>query len=186
VNAEKVVGGPVTIQLVDVPEKEALDILLRSAAGYFTAPRPVQIAGASLYDRVVILATSRPPATPPPATPTPYNRAVVRQPITPQPPPEEEEDDDDGEPEDQGPMPPPGMVNPGMPFPGVSTAVPEGTTPAPQPLTAPRPGQLPQQPQAAPGNPYVPVPGPPSQRTTPGPTGRGGAPGAVPPGDQDR
>lgn len=188
VNAEKVGGAPLTIQLVDVPEKEALDILLRSAAGYFTAPRPVPVAGASLYDRVIILATSRPPASPPPSAPMPYNRAVVRRPV-PQPPPEDEpeQDDDDGEPEDQGPVPPPGLVNPGMPFPGTSTVAPDGGTPA-APLTAPRPGQLPAPPQTVPGNPYVPAPAAtqPSQRTTPGPTGRGGGPGATGPGDQDQ
>src|SRR5918999_2939413 len=52
VNAEKLMGGPLTLQLVDVPEKEALDILLRSAAGYMTAPRAQGVTGGSLYDRV--------------------------------------------------------------------------------------------------------------------------------------
>ena len=37
VNAE-MPGGPVTLELVDVPEKEALDILLRTAA-WDTSPR---------------------------------------------------------------------------------------------------------------------------------------------------
>ena len=71
VDAEKMVGGPVTLELIDVPEKEALDILLRTAAGYIAAPRPANLAGASQYDRVIVLATSRPPAAnasmPPPA-----------------------------------------------------------------------------------------------------------------------
>ena len=43
-NGEKVAGGPVTLELVDVPEKEALDVLLRTAAGYITAPRPANLA----------------------------------------------------------------------------------------------------------------------------------------------
>ncbi len=62
VNAERVMGGPVSLELIDVPEKEALDILLRTAAGYIAAPRPADLAGASQYDRVIILATSRAPA----------------------------------------------------------------------------------------------------------------------------
>ena len=41
VNAEKVVGLPVTLELVDVPERQALDTLLRSTAGYLAAPRPI-------------------------------------------------------------------------------------------------------------------------------------------------
>ncbi|MGH9371370.1 MAG: hypothetical protein ACRD15_07560 [Vicinamibacterales bacterium] len=128
VNAEKLTGGPISLELVDMPEKDVLDTLLRSAAGYLTGPRPVGAAGASLYDRVMILATSNPPATNAanfnPA-PRPFRNRM------PQPPPEE--DDDDGEPGDQGPMPPPGMIqNPG--FPGG----PEGG-----PQTMPVPGQMP-------------------------------------------
>ncbi|HZB25430.1 MAG TPA: hypothetical protein VE379_04830, partial [Vicinamibacterales bacterium] len=40
VNAEKLVGPPVTLQLIDYPEGRALDVLLRDAAGYMAAPRP--------------------------------------------------------------------------------------------------------------------------------------------------
>ena len=39
VNAEKLNGPAMTLQLVDTPEREALDILLRSASGYIAAPR---------------------------------------------------------------------------------------------------------------------------------------------------
>ena len=39
VNGERVPGGLVTLQLTNVPEKEALDLLLRTAAGYIAAPR---------------------------------------------------------------------------------------------------------------------------------------------------
>src|SRR5215510_13125025 len=62
VNGEKIPGGPVTLELVDVPEKEALDVLLRTAAGYIAAPRPANLVGASQFDRVIVLASSRPPA----------------------------------------------------------------------------------------------------------------------------
>ncbi len=39
VNAERVAGPPVTIQLQQIPEQQALAILLRSVAGYLAAPR---------------------------------------------------------------------------------------------------------------------------------------------------
>ena len=40
VNVEKIPGGPLTLELRDVPESEALDILLRTLSGYLAAPRP--------------------------------------------------------------------------------------------------------------------------------------------------
>jgi hypothetical protein len=63
VNAEKLTGPPVTLQLVDVPEAEALETVLRSAPGYVVAPRAANIPGASRYDRVLIMpATASSPA----------------------------------------------------------------------------------------------------------------------------
>ena len=49
VNAEKLTGAPLTLRLLDVPEAQALDIVLRSASGYLAAPRPAGIAGSSQY-----------------------------------------------------------------------------------------------------------------------------------------
>jgi hypothetical protein len=189
VHAEKLTGGPLTLQLVDMPEKEALDILLRSAAGYLTAPRPTPVAGASLYDRVIILATSKPPASVVSPAPPPFARPAMPQPL-PQPPP-----DDDGDPGDQGPNAPPGaqgtpgVAPPGFPpFPGPNPGMPPGATPPNQgPMTSPRPGMLPQpQPQPNQPNPYAPIG--PNGRPIPGPTGRGGGPPGPggPPGTQDR
>ena len=57
VNADKVEGPLVTLQLVDVPEREALAILLRNAGGYLTAARHDFEPGASVFDRIVIVAT---------------------------------------------------------------------------------------------------------------------------------
>jgi type II secretory pathway component GspD/PulD (secretin) len=37
VNADKLTGGPVTLELTNVPEAQALDTVLRSAAGYVMA-----------------------------------------------------------------------------------------------------------------------------------------------------
>jgi hypothetical protein len=80
---EKLTGSPLTLELVDVPEKQALEILLRSVAGYIAAPRAVMAsASVSRFDRLALLPTSiasaapvaaaRPAAfVPPPPTPFP-------------------------------------------------------------------------------------------------------------------
>jgi hypothetical protein len=63
VGGEKVTGAPLTLKLVDVPEKQALDIILRNVAGFMAAPRLASATpGASAYDRILIMATSSAPA----------------------------------------------------------------------------------------------------------------------------
>lgn len=80
---EKLGGGLVTLQLVDVPEKRALEVLLRSVAGYVVAARADGVTGASRFDRIALLPTSvasaapiggqRPAAfAPPPQQPAPF------------------------------------------------------------------------------------------------------------------
>jgi len=62
VNAEQVVGAPVTLELVDYPERKALDIILRNVPGYIVSARPSPgVGGASAFDRVMILATTSAP-----------------------------------------------------------------------------------------------------------------------------
>src|SRR5690606_8195773 len=61
-NGEKVAGNPVTLHLTDVPEKQALEIILRNVAGYMAAPRQASSAGASGYDRILVMPTSSAPA----------------------------------------------------------------------------------------------------------------------------
>ena len=64
VDAERVPGSPLTLRLENVPEREALDIVLRSAAGYIAAPRSQAVAGnVSRFDRVIVMATSPGAAT---------------------------------------------------------------------------------------------------------------------------
>lgn len=58
VNADKVTGGAVTLHFEDAPEREVLDTLLRSVSGYMAAPRATPLSSASIYDRVLIMATS--------------------------------------------------------------------------------------------------------------------------------
>jgi hypothetical protein len=183
VNGDKLFGPPLTLELIDVPEGRALDLVLRQAAGYMAAPRPVGVAGVSLYDRIMILPTSKAPAATASAAvaPPPFNRNVMPQPM---PMPVNDQD----EAIDQGPVPQPGMVPQGVPVPGVQP-FPTGAPPQQQPvLTAPRPGQLPQPqaPAGAPVNPYAPPgtvqpntppPAPGAQRQPPVLPGRPGSGG---------
>jgi hypothetical protein len=63
VGAERITGPPLTLQLEGVPEAKALDIVLRGAAGYMAAARsPQSVGGLSIYDRIMVLASSTPPA----------------------------------------------------------------------------------------------------------------------------
>src|SRR3569832_2050629 len=39
VNIDKIPGAPMTVELKDMPEDQALDVLLRSLSGYMAAPR---------------------------------------------------------------------------------------------------------------------------------------------------
>ena len=66
VNGDRVAGPPVTLELTGVSERQALDIVLRSVAGYMLAPRRAGSPGASAFDRILILPTSAAPANPPP------------------------------------------------------------------------------------------------------------------------
>lgn len=104
VGADRIAGAPLTMKLVDVPEAQALDLILRSVAGYLAAPRGA-VAGASMYDRILIMATS---SAPPPAasrpgaatTPNPSNgtqRFIPPRPVR-QEQAEPEEDDEDPNP----------------------------------------------------------------------------------------
>src|SRR5689334_25446072 len=61
VNVERIPGGPMTLELTNMPEQQALDLLLRSVSGYMTAPRAVAISNLSQFDRVVVMPTSAAP-----------------------------------------------------------------------------------------------------------------------------
>ena len=63
VGGDKVTGAPLTLKFANLPERQALDIILRNVAGYMAAPRQATAApGASAYDRILILATTSAPA----------------------------------------------------------------------------------------------------------------------------
>ena len=80
VNGDRVAGPPVTLELTAVPERQALDIVLRSVAGYIVAPRPAGSQGASAFDRIMILPTSSAPRAPVPAAPAVAGRQPVIRP----------------------------------------------------------------------------------------------------------
>jgi hypothetical protein len=92
VNGERLTGTPLSLELTDVTEGQALDVLLRTVAGYVAAPRPTPVPNGSRFDRILILPTSTPPR-PSAAPPTPS----FPQPAPPQfsPPPIPDDDDDD-------------------------------------------------------------------------------------------
>jgi len=102
VNPERAGGGVLTIELTNVPEVEAIEIILRSAGGYVLAPRRAEMANASLYDRILILPQSSPASAARPAAATlPQPRqGVPPRPFVPPPPgqiagPQPAQDDND-------------------------------------------------------------------------------------------
>lgn len=143
VNAERIVGAPVSLRLVRVPEAQALDILLRSVSGYMAAPRAVPVENASQFDRILVMPTSAPPraaaAAPLQAAAPPFQSPQVPNPID-----DIEMDDPGGPPQgipaQRGPVFPqfPNPVNGGPPggpggFPQRGPAFPQGGTPFPNP-----------------------------------------------------
>ena len=164
VNGDKLAGPPLTLQLVDRPEREVLDLLLRSASGYIVAQRTVSVPGASVFDKVMVLPVSRGPVgvaanTPP----TPFNNRPMMMQNPPVP-------VDDDTPVEQPQVLPPGMVVPNGPMQNPAVQV---SPNQPAPVTSTRPGFLPSPPVAQP-NPYA----------QPATGGQPNAPGALVPGIQ--
>lgn len=82
VNGERLTGAPVTLELNGVPERQALDILLRSATGYMAGPRQAGQAGQSAYASILILPTSsgvRTASSGPVQQPNIVRNPVIRQ-----------------------------------------------------------------------------------------------------------
>ena len=66
VNVERIPGGPLTLEMNDVPELDALDILLRTLSGYMASPRAAETPDASQFEAIVVM----------PTTATPLSRAA--------------------------------------------------------------------------------------------------------------
>lgn len=168
IGGDRIAGAPLTLDLERVPERQALDIILRGVSGYMLAAREPGAAGASMYDRIMILPTSAAPRNPtPPAVAGPVYPgapAGVVRPITPRQADDQAENDTDIAPVNPGydgvplgrPVPMPRPV--GMPaVPGVPVAAPVFVPPVvinpnddqPQLPTQPPPGTVP-----TPANPF--------------------------------
>jgi hypothetical protein len=181
VNGEKVTGNPVTLQLNGIPERQALDTILRGVSGYMLASRQAGSVGASAFDRILILPTSsapRPTATTPNAAFVPRPMPVQVQPVEPveteivQDDDHDEADPDAGVDGSEEPDPPEPSPNPQFqrrPFPnpmgaqGQPFIVPQGAFPgAPQPIQDDEEAPNKQQPSTTPLN------VPPGASSTPG------------------
>jgi hypothetical protein len=141
VNAERLPGGPVSLELTNMPEGMVLDTLLRGAAGYVAAPRPQTVAGLSTFDRVIVMPTSSAPKTVAAAPPPVFQQPQFQQPNI------ADDDADDERPQPNVQMPTP---NPRGPVFNTFPQQPQVINPQTgQPVTVPQ--QFPNQPnQAAP------------------------------------
>jgi hypothetical protein len=188
VNVDRIPGGPLTLELRNVPEGQALDVLLKSVSGYMAAPRQTAVANLSVFDRIIVMPTTAAPRPAASAQAAPgFQQPQFQQPV--QPP----SDDDADEPpanvqapnQPRGPVfnsfPPPqvGGANGPVGAPGVMPAGGAGQNGVSQPATfgtptAPVtggvsvPGMVAPAPQQQ-GSPLQVVPPPP-----PRPGGRGG------------
>ena len=170
VNAERVTSTPLTLSLENVPEGEALDIILRPVSGYLARRRVAADGNRSIFDRIVILAT--PAQARPTLPPQPVRAAApASAPAFPQPPRNS-----------VAPVPPP-VGPPGIPQePGVVRLVGADGQPVPDdqedapapPIGADAPSQPPQAPTRV-----VPLQPPPSQ-PPPAAAPAGAAPVGVP------
>jgi hypothetical protein len=183
VNAERIAGGPMTLQLTNVPEEQALDVILRSVSGYVAAPRPIVNAGASRFDRILIM----PPSTPPraaAAAPQPPSFPLPQFPNQGQLPGDDEDGPRNGTPNPRGPIfntfpqpmppgsvpPPPGLMQPVNPGAVPATAGPPASPTTGQvPVGVAVPGMIYQPPVPQPGQPgFQLVPGQPNPQLQPG------------------
>jgi len=57
VNVERIPGGPLTLELRDVTEDQALDVLMRPLSGYLAAPRAAAAPNLSKFDRILVMPT---------------------------------------------------------------------------------------------------------------------------------
>lgn len=154
VNAESVPGGPIAVSLNGVPERQALETLLRSVGGFLAVGRTSPLDSVSIYDRIVVMPVARPAAVATSAggRPASQPQQPSRDRIVIPPPTPADED------EDVQVMPLPGQgVYGGAQQPGMPTAVPFSVggvqnqnvpqatqTPRPPPAaqSAPQPGMV--------------------------------------------
>lgn len=134
VNLDRLSGAPMSLELTNIPEAQALETVLRSVSGYLAAPRASALPNASRYDRIFLLASSNATAARPVASAPPPAPSLAPPPFT----------DEQAVVDDEAPRPP--VVQQNVPSRGPAFA----TFPQPQ---APQAQQAPpQQPQRAQGD----------------------------------
>lgn len=156
VNAERVGGAPINLELTDVPEAQALDTVLRSVSGYLAAPRAVPVTNASTYDRIYLLpASTATPARAAATTPqgTGFSQPGFNPPVFTPPVLDDQGDDEPRPPVQPGIPPQPGPRGPAF------TTFPSPQNPAQRQFPqAPQQGQQGQQGQQAPTQAPTPSP----------------------------
>jgi hypothetical protein len=171
VNGERVPGGPLTLELANVTEEQALQVILRAASGYVAAPRPTVMANASRFDRILVMPVSTPTRAAAPQAPAfqaPPQRFPTNPPFPfPQPVVEEDPDEADADAD----VEPETFEAPGQPifttFPRPQAVPLRGTTP-PVPGLGPNvpregvavPGMIVPAPAPQPGTPAIGIPTP--------------------------
>ena len=162
VNIERLSGATVTMRLEGVPERQALDIVLRAVPGYIAAPREIILGNASMYHTILIMPTTTAVAArPTPGAPArgaaPVTR--LRPPLTPGALPEQAPEPPTDAPEDpiiaaaaaaglinlQNPAaaPQPGTAALPLVLPGMAAPQPPDATQAPPPATPANPWSAP-------------------------------------------
>jgi hypothetical protein len=150
INGEQVTGGPISLQLTDMPEDRALEIVLRTVSGYVAAGRMTATPNASRFDRILVMPVSNPPRNASPAPPPFVTSPASQQPQFAPPPLPDEDADDQVPPPNQVSQPRGPVFNP---FPPAVPPQPQGEgspTPQQQPTPSPgvaRPGMIVQPPQ---------------------------------------
>ena len=132
INVDRIPGGPLTLELTNMPEGQALDVLLRSVSGYMAAPRQTADANLSLFDRIIVMPTAAAPRPVASAQPAP----VFQQPQFGQQQPQPVDDDADE-------VTAPNVQRPNQPRGPVFNAFPPPQVGAPQQGPTPMPGMMP-------------------------------------------
>ena len=134
VNGERASGPPMALEFANMPEAEALQIILRSVSGYLLAPRQIAAPDASAYDRILIIPATRAATPAPPAVaqapPQPSTQPTFAQQLFGA---RRAEDADDAVPGDQAPAGRPPLFN----FPQPNGAGGAQQNPAAPPPSAP-------------------------------------------------
>ena len=144
INPERLSATPITLEFTGVPERQALDVLLRDVGGYMLGPRQTELVpGISAFDRLmVVTATAGPAPRPGPAGGGNANQIqrpnVTRRPTAVAPPEPDNDNDPPNEPEPdeqpQGGLPNRQNIRPALLPPLPQAEVPPTTTaPTPTP-----------------------------------------------------